>query len=178
MDITNNNAQQEDFSLLKAVNLIEKAFFNIMAVIAAFFLISLSVIVLLQIFSRLFLESSPVWTEELSRYLFIYTIASGVGLAFTRGELVSVGIIASKFSGVNKTIYKLFINTIVLGFCFALIPYSIDYMNIGKFQLSPTLFIPMSYIYASTLLIFINLAIFVSLDTLKLLLSSFSMEKS
>ncbi|MCP4312868.1 MAG: TRAP transporter small permease, partial [Bacteroidetes bacterium] len=47
--------------------------------------------VLLQIVSRkLFVNIAPPWTEEISRFFFIYTISFGAGLAQKEGYFVSM----------------------------------------------------------------------------------------
>ena len=67
-------------------------------------------VVLLQVFARFLLPTSPSWTEEASRFIFIYSVAFAAPLALLRGEFVSVDIIVKKFSDkaqlrINRSIY-------------------------------------------------------------------------
>lgn len=153
--------------ILKLVDFIESRVEKVMAFIAASTLIILSAIVLLQIFARLFLDTPPVWTEELSRYLFIVTISVSVGIAFKRGELVSVDLLLNFLTDKNKYIFKIIMLSITLMFSFVVLPYSIEFAQIGKFQLSPTMFFPMSYVFSCVVVLLGNLAFFVFLDLIR-----------
>ncbi len=57
---------------------------------AVVLVILLIAVVLLQIFSRLFLTSSPSWTEEIARFLFIYAVAFAAPLAIEKNGYVNV----------------------------------------------------------------------------------------
>lgn len=46
-----------------------------------------------QIFTRYVLADPPVWTEEIARYLFIWQIFLGAGLAFGRGSHIVVDVL-------------------------------------------------------------------------------------
>ena len=58
--------------------------------LAVMALIAIAATVLLQISSRLFLPFSISWTEELSRYLFIYMVALSVGVVLRQNRNISV----------------------------------------------------------------------------------------
>ena len=47
-------------------------------------------VVLLQVYARLFLPKSPHWTEEASRFLFIYTVSFASGLVVREQAFVNV----------------------------------------------------------------------------------------
>lgn len=52
----------------------------VFAVLSSAGLLAIAAVVLLQVVARVALPSAPVWTEELSRYLFIHMIAISSGL--------------------------------------------------------------------------------------------------
>ena len=58
---------------------------------------ALIAVVFLQVFARFFLPKAPSWTEEASRFFFIYSIAFGAPLALKRGEYVRVDILINIF---------------------------------------------------------------------------------
>ena len=57
-------------------------------------LISMSVIIIYQVFSRFVLEASLPWSEELTRYLMIWAVFIGASLALRNGALIGVEAIA------------------------------------------------------------------------------------
>ncbi|WP_374144774.1 TRAP transporter small permease [Vibrio sp. NTOU-M3] len=138
-----------------------------LSVISVTTLVLLCGVVLLQIFARLFLETPPVWTEELSRYLFIFLVASSVGIAYRRGELVSVDLFYNALSDRGALIYRFTSALFIASFCIILIPYAIQFAMIGKFQSSPTMYFPMSYVFYCTVIILGNIALFATLSFIK-----------
>lgn len=58
----------------------------------------------MQVFTRYVLNSSWPWTEELSRYSFIWMILSGASAGLHRGGLVAVTILPDKLHGMAKRI--------------------------------------------------------------------------
>jgi len=54
--------------------------------------LGLVAVVLLQVYARLFLPKSPHWTEEASRFLFIYTVSFASGLAIREKAFVNVDV--------------------------------------------------------------------------------------
>ena len=78
---------------MKSLGLLQRGLSAVcrLAIGSAFF--ALIAVVSLQIFTRTFGLPSPVWTEELSRYLLLYMVAFGVGLSLTTGELVNVDLL-------------------------------------------------------------------------------------
>lgn len=130
-------------------------------------LLALCCVVLLQVTARFLLPSSPAWTEELSRYLFIYVVAFGVGVAYQQGELVSVELFQHRLKGVRRQLYRLAISLIMLGFCMLMFKPTMAFTDIGQFQTSPTLFIKMNFMFVSTFIIFANLFFYILLDVVR-----------
>ncbi len=160
--------------LLRILNMIDTIASRITGALALICFVALCGVVLLQVYGRLFMDSPPVWTEELSRYLFIYIVASASGLAYRNRELVAVDLFQSFVSGKVKLVFQLVIASTILAFCIQVLPSAVQFMMVGQWQTSPTLIIPMHYIYASVVLIVGNLALFVALDIAKTLIALFS----
>ena len=57
------------------------------------------VVVVLQVFTRYFIESAPHWTEELARIFFIYSVAFGTGTGFQNGDFIRLDLIQKYISG-------------------------------------------------------------------------------
>ncbi|MFV0447583.1 MAG: TRAP transporter small permease [Vibrio sp.] len=48
-------------------------------IVSTLFLTGLLLVILLQVFGRLFMETPPIWTEELSRWFFVWMCFIGLG---------------------------------------------------------------------------------------------------
>lgn len=71
-------------------------------------------VVLLQIFARVCLPKVPAWTEEASRFLQIYMISFGAGIAVKYNAFVSVDTIFNFVSKKTSFIIKMINNVVVL----------------------------------------------------------------
>lgn len=110
-------------------------------------------IVLLQIFARVFLPRVPAWTEEMSRYLQIYLVAFGAGLAIKHEAFVSVETIFGFISKKAGIVLKILQNIIVFVLFAFFFWYSIDLYKLGIPRSAVTMpFITMNVIYFSMIL--------------------------
>jgi TRAP-type C4-dicarboxylate transport system permease small subunit len=128
------------------------------AVGLAFFV--LIAVVMMQITTRTLGLYSPVWTEELARYLLLYITAFGIGLSLMTGDLVNVDLVQEalpeRFSWWFRLVSAL--ATAVLGL--VMIYPAWRFTQIGAFQSSPTLRWPMSVMHASVLVLSVTLSLF------------------
>ena len=106
--------------------------------------------VLVQIITRRFISAAaPPWTEEVSRYFFIYTISFGAGLAQKEGYFVSMDYFYRKFNSEMKRFIDLIILSLSAALFLLMSVYSIHFFVIGLEETSPGLGIPMSVSFAS-----------------------------
>lgn len=127
--------------------------------------------VLTQVFGRS-LGSSPVWTEELTRYAMLYMVAFGAGLALRSGDLVNVDIVCEALPGNWPRRLRLLAATATFGLCVFLIPAAWKYVSIGAFQTSPALGVRMDYIHFSVMALLGLLTLFAGLRIMAMLLSN------
>lgn len=144
---TNSSLRSFIDSVLKWIQYIS----NTLSVLA---LIAVAVVVLYQIFARYALPKVPVWTEELSRYLFIFSIVFCSGSAIISRRHITLDLFRSRLSEKTRKIYDLTIYLIITAFGIFLLKFSWKYMSVGNYQTSPALGIKMSWIFASTLIFF------------------------
>lgn len=116
--------------------------------------------VLIQVFSRAFLPQSPMWTEELTRYALLYTVAFGAGLSMLTGNLVNVDLFIEMLPGRGRRIATAVALLITSVFSALLIDPSYQYAQIGAFQTSPTLGIRMTWVFYTMLLLVVLLCLF------------------
>lgn len=124
----------------------------IMAVIT-FFLVAA---IFIEVVCRYFLFISVAWAEELTRYLFIWLTYIGSAYAIYYGQHTEIDvlqqvILKSKSENREKGLKALRIAAIVSTFAFLVVFGKVffDYMMViwAKTQTSPTMHIPMGYIY-------------------------------
>ena len=111
--------------------------------------LGLVVVVLLQVYARLFLPRSPHWTEEASRFLFAYTVSFAAGLAVKEKAYVNVDVFTSLLPEMLKQWLEVLLDLLVAAFMAVVFYYSLKNLGIGRMRTSPSLTIPMHYIFAS-----------------------------
>lgn len=127
---------------------------RVLLTLAVIALVSLSLTVLLQVASRLFLPITLSWTEELTRYLFIYMVALGAGVVQHRHRHVNVELFHGWLGFRGRAAYLTLISAITFAFTLVVLPNAWQFAQIGAFQTSPTLRIPMLYIFLSSVVLF------------------------
>lgn len=115
--------------------------------------------VLTQVLGRTF-GSSPVWTEELTRFAMLFTIAFGGGLALRSGDLVNVDILCESLPGSWPKRLRFFSAAATSVLCLVLIPAAWKYVSIGAFQTSPALGVRMDIIHFSVFALLVGIFVF------------------
>lgn len=125
--------------------------------------------VALQIVSRFAPIGPYIWTEELSRFLFIYIIVIACGLAVKSKEIINVDLIFMAMNKKISMIFKIFLNLISILFTSIMAFYAIEFAEIGLFQTSSALGLNMSYMYYSVFIMPTLLSIYLITDTCQIL---------
>lgn len=128
----------------------------------------LIVAVLIQVTARL-TGFSAVWTEELTRYALLFTVAFGAGLAFRTGDLVNVDVICESLPGRLPWGLRLLSAISTGALALYLLPHAWRYVVIGKMQTSPALGVRMHFIHLTVWLMLVFLAIFATLRVVGML---------
>ncbi len=106
--------------------------------------------VVLQIVTRrFFTDSAPSWTEEASRFFFIYAISFAAGLAQKEGYFVSMDYVYRKFNPKIRGILDLIITSFSIILFGVMLIFSIQFILLGTTETSPGLGLPMSIAFAS-----------------------------
>ncbi len=127
---------------------------TLFVLLAKLALVAIAATVLLQIAGRLFLPFTLAWTEELSRYLFIYMVALASGVAIRRHRHVNVELYHHLLGLRARAAYQALICLLIGGFALMVLPGAWQFAQNGAWQTSPTLRVPMLYIFFSTVLLF------------------------
>ncbi|OBZ33585.1 TRAP transporter small permease [Megasphaera sp. DISK 18] len=113
----------------------------------AVILILIMSIVFIQTVTRYVVFYSIPWSEEASRYLYVALTLLGVNVAITKNQFVSIDLIDNALSEKNKQRLE-FIRQI-LAFIIASVFFysSFGMIEIGGYQMSPALRLPMNIMY-------------------------------
>ncbi len=120
---------------------------KILGYIISLMLIAMVALICVQTFCRYVLFSSIPWSEELSRYFFVWMTVLGSSLAISQHLQVKIDVIDQKLKEV--TVWKLEHFRLLIGFIMQVVfTYSACLMiPIGTFQKSAALKLPMQYMY-------------------------------
>lgn len=121
----------------------------------------MTVIMGIQVFSRYVLGASLSWSEELTRYIFVW--AGFLSVSYCTKKCVSIKIeqFVAMFPRRGKAVFKLVNHTFELVFFFYLIPFAVKYLMaaVESGQVSPACHIPMYYVQAAPLACFLLVAV-------------------
>jgi len=120
-----------------------------------------------QIFARFFLPSAPSWTEEASRLFFIYAMSFAAGLAMRDKYYVELDVFYSRFTPKVKGVIDLVILVCTITLFAVMGLYSIQYIQLGAPETSPSMRIPMSYAFFSVLIMSLSVGAYAFLELIK-----------
>ena len=106
--------------------------------------------VLWQIFSRYLTKDPSSWTEELSRYLFIWVGILGAAYAAGQQSHLAIDILPPKLNPVNRVRLRIGINILIIVFCLTVLVIggaNLVYVNYELGQYSAALQVPLSLVY-------------------------------
>ena len=109
-------------------------------------LLGLTAVVTMQIIARVFFEAFS-WTEELSRYLLVWSTFLGASMGFKRGSHVAITFVVDRFSGGLKQWVSILIHALSVVFFFVGIVYGIQMIHHQVYQISPAMGLSMRVVY-------------------------------
>jgi TRAP-type C4-dicarboxylate transport system permease small subunit len=104
------------------------------------------VVITLQIIFRVFFDAIS-WSEEVARYLLVWTTFLGATLAWYRGRHIAVTFVIESLPGVVGRIARTIAEIISIAFFGIVIVVGIRYMSAQSFQVSASLRLPMPIVY-------------------------------
>ena len=105
------------------------------------------VISFLQVIFRFVLNDSLYWSEEISRYLFVWMVFLGSGVALLHRRHITIDLIPNLIPKKGRKIYNLCIDALVIAFAGFIVFYGYRFAVRGMRQGSPAVQIPLGYIY-------------------------------
>lgn len=128
---------------------------SIMGYLGVFCLLGFIISVMTQVIARTFFPTSPAWTEEAARYLFIYMVAFGCSVAVHKNDFVGVGLLVDALPKRIRQIINLSINVLLIIFCTYVLTQSVIKFAIFKYRMvSTAMEIPMQAVFFSMVILF------------------------
>lgn len=122
---------------------------NVVRSLLVFLMVILVLDVIWQVFTRYVLQAPSTFTSELSRFLLIWVSLLGAAFVAGKNEHIGIELLATKLSAQNKERLNIIIQSLILCFAIAVMIFGgsmLVYLTLG--QPSPSLDIPMGYIYS------------------------------
>ena len=120
-------------------------------------LILMAVIMCIQVVSRYAFGMSLSWSEEVTRYMFIWSAFISVSLCTKKAIAIKIDQFLNIFPKRGKALIQIVNLTIQFAFFVYLVPYAYRYLitTINSGQVSPACGIPMYYIQSAPLICFV-----------------------
>ena len=120
------------------------------------FLIAMTLIMGIQVFSRYILGVSLSWSEEITRYLFIWSAFLSVSLCTKKCISIKIDQFIQLFPQRGKSLFKVLNLTVEFVFFVYLIPYAFLYLKatVESGQVSPACGLPMYFVQSSVCLFY------------------------
>jgi len=122
--------------------------------------------VLLQIFARYLLPSTPAWTEESSRLFFVYAIAFASGLALKEAYYVHMEVFFDRFPQWAKRVLSVLTPIMLFLLLLCVAVYSVSFVVLGISERSPSMKFSMSYVFFSMVIMAVSMSYFAFKDLL------------
>ncbi|MBS0001150.1 MAG: TRAP transporter small permease [Cyclobacteriaceae bacterium] len=101
---------------------------------------------------RFFVEFAPSWTEEASRFFFVYAISFAAGLAQKDDYFVSMDYVYRKFKPEFRKVADLIIHMISCILFLLMAVFSVQFIYLGSIETSPSLGLSMAIAFTSMLI--------------------------
>jgi TRAP-type C4-dicarboxylate transport system permease small subunit len=124
---------------------LEKILLGILAVLFAVMVVAL----FFQIVMRFVFKNANTWSEELTRYSFVWMSMLGASVATRRSRNMDVDFLVKKMPKVLRIVNTVFTRSLIIAFLIVITVYGINLVSITFKQLSPGLRLPMAYMYGA-----------------------------
>ena len=136
-------------------------------VLASMLLLMTSVTI--QIFSRTFLPTSPIWTEELTRYSLLYMVSFGAGLSLLSGDMVNVDLALELMHERPRRLLVALGLAVTAVFAGFIVRPAYEFARIGGLQTSPSMGISMIWVYFSMVVLPLLVCVFALVAAIRIL---------
>lgn len=110
--------------------------------------LTMTAIVIVQVFSRYVLNHSLFWSEEMARYLLVWLTFLGASVAYHRGMHPSINLFQHRFSRHLKNRLCFIVHLLSLAFFAVMIWYGTEFAYFVRLQTTPALALPKWFVFA------------------------------
>ncbi len=117
-------------------------------ILLIFFMVEITAVISIAVFSRYFMNSPVYWAEEVTRYSFVWATFLGAACAFRRKELVSMTVIVNALSPASQRFISLVLEGIITAFLALAVVFGIRMAMVVSPQLAVSTRISLAWLYA------------------------------
>jgi len=154
---------------MQLIKSLGKWFNKIISALLAVFFVTMIVLVTAQVLSRFFLGNSMAWSEEITRYLLVWTVLFGTILVYEEHGHVWVANLVDALPRTPKKIVLLISYLIQFVFFVAVLWGSYIYLPTAQLRTSPVNLLPMHLVYMCVPIAAFIMEIYCIRDIIKLL---------
>lgn len=130
-------------ALMKGIDLLNK----FVGIVVGLMLAVMSILIVVQVICRFVLEYPLTWSEELARYLMVYTVFLGASLALRNHKMIAVELILENVKPLARKVMRIVIMLVSMVFLFTLLVKGIGMLEIVGRQQSSSLGLSMDIPY-------------------------------
>jgi TRAP-type C4-dicarboxylate transport system permease small subunit len=112
-------------------------------------MVVLCVDVFLGVFSRYVLMRTFTWYDEIARLAFVWIVFLGAAVAVKRGAHFRLHLVVDRFPARARRAAEVLALLAIAGFGLLLVQQGLILVALGRFQQTPVMGLPKSYVYAS-----------------------------
>jgi TRAP-type C4-dicarboxylate transport system permease small subunit len=120
---------------------------RILLVISIIVLSATVIVIIYQVFARQVLSSSPAWTEEASRVLFVWVSFLGVAYGFKERLHIAVGVVVNMLPEKVQHVFDYFAKVLIIGFGVIMMYYGWQFSVLTSSSTMPATGLPSSVMY-------------------------------
>jgi len=126
---------------------LENAIVKILYHVCALLMMVMATVVTAQVVSRYVFGNPFTWTEELARYVFVWMSMLGMAVGVKYGSHIALDILVKKLQGTPRKVLMAVNQLFILAFTVTLTYSGFKLVQLGTRQTSPSLGLPMEWVY-------------------------------
>ena len=129
--------------------MLKKIIWNFEEILTIAFLGVMAVVMILQVASRYLFNAPLIWSEELTRFLFVWITFIGAGYGVKKHLHIEMEVVFNLFPKGMQKVVQIILNILAIVFYAYIIPYAIKFTASQYDIESTTLGISMSFLYVA-----------------------------
>ena len=159
---------------LRGLQIVDKIQRGVLDIACIVFLVMTILIVLFQVFNRFWFNLPAPWTEEISRYIFVWLCILGITRGVRDNLHIKVDLVVGRFPEKVQTIIDFFINIVVIVLLSVVIISGFKLLPLTVNRKAATINISMYYLYVGIPASAIVMVIYLLINNVNILKSLFA----